>query len=449
MEGAGGPLRATHIGFDPSFDQDLSALFDGVEISPQPCDLNVLSEPLGTEPHFIICGVPPADMNAAEVGQTLRMQFPDLPILMVVHDDSKIDRKNILKNGFTDIFFLPMDREFLKTKLNELFARIRGGSQIFKSVKLLDLAPGAKMDFDTYVYLPMNNKHVKYSSSGMAMADERVRKLKEHQMHSLFVLQEDMPKFYAHAAKALKSKDGGACETERAEKLRDMVRELVSQFFTDAATGLDGGKKVIEECQRIIHSFVSSERSWYDRVMAVAEGGEDSYSRTARVSTYAALFGAGLNLPTLDDLIQAGLLHDIGLARVPYEIHQKPAAEWSEEERKTYQRHPEFSIEMIRERKLVVSELVHKIILQHHERFGGTGYPKGLTSTKLCLEAQVLFVAEYFDNCMAPAPGRALPAPVEVLNNLRMEGQTDPGRATVDPALLKKLIALFPGDSSV
>ncbi len=103
-------------------------------------------------------------------------------------------------------------------------------------------------------------------------------------------------------------------------------------------------------------------------------------------------------------LSAAALLHDVGKLFVSREILEKPgplaAAEWMELEH-----HPRIGYEMIRDR---VDPAVATIVLTHHERFDGTGYPRGIDGGAIPRLARILQVADAFDaitshRCYQPA----------------------------------------------
>ena len=103
-------------------------------------------------------------------------------------------------------------------------------------------------------------------------------------------------------------------------------------------------------------------------------------------------------------LSAAALLHDVGKLFVSREILDKPgplsADEWMELEH-----HPRIGYEMVRDR---VDPAVASIVLSHHERIDGAGYPRGLDDTAIPPLARILQVADAFDaitshRCYQPA----------------------------------------------
>ncbi len=102
----------------------------------------------------------------------------------------------------------------------------------------------------------------------------------------------------------------------------------------------------------------------------------------------------------LDRIEAAGRLHDIGKLFVSREILDKPgpptASEWVE-----LRRHPRIGFELVRRR--VASE-VAQVVLTHHERYDGTGYPSKLSMAEIPIEARVLQVADAFDAMTSVRP---------------------------------------------
>jgi HD-GYP domain-containing protein (c-di-GMP phosphodiesterase class II) len=101
----------------------------------------------------------------------------------------------------------------------------------------------------------------------------------------------------------------------------------------------------------------------------------------------------GLDEARVQRVRLAGILHDIGKIGVPDSILGKPGR-LTEEEMDQMRRHPELGA-----RILVGGELddVREWILAHHERPDGTGYPKGLTSEEIPLEAAILAVGDAYE----------------------------------------------------
>lgn len=124
-----------------------------------------------------------------------------------------------------------------------------------------------------------------------------------------------------------------------------------------------------------------------------------------RVTSLACKIWDQLGLPSeaRDGLRMAGLLHDIGKIRVPSDILSKPVR-LSRVEFALIQEHPVTAWEILR--LVEFPWPVAQIVRQHHERLDGRGYPDGLTTSKILMEARVLGVADVVEAMASHRPYR-------------------------------------------
>jgi len=120
---------------------------------------------------------------------------------------------------------------------------------------------------------------------------------------------------------------------------------------------------------------------------------QDSYSsnktgHARRVAKYANLIARkmGLNEDSLKTLYYASLFHDIGFLRIPVEKHSL---------KESIIQHPKIGYDMIR--RISLWGDVAELILHHHERYDGNGYPAGKKGEEIPLGARILFVADTLD----------------------------------------------------
>lgn len=143
-----------------------------------------------------------------------------------------------------------------------------------------------------------------------------------------------------------------------------------------------------------------------------------------------------------DEEVRFGfLLHDVGKIGIPDAILNKPGA-LSPDEWATMQRHPEMGLDIVRPAGL--SSTATQIILSHHERWDGSGYPYGLNRDEIPLSARVFAVADSFDAMVSVRPYRQ---PMAV-GDARQIIKSAAGRA-FDPVAVDALLevtAELPGD---
>lgn len=429
----------------------LSKTLEPTHLTPMLFDIEKLMEATEPTPTIILCGEPPPDIQAAEVAQMLRMQHQTQPIYYVTLNRTNYNRELFVKNGFSDSFLLPLDTSLIHKVITEYFTKISSGAiRSYRPVKIIDVSPGEALDFDTSVFLPTNKKYVKLSHAGDDLDGERLEKLKKHNMNNLYVATEQMQNFYKYTAEKLAKigKSNTISETEKKEKMETAVRDLMSGLFNDTSkeATFEQGQELVSDCRHIVNNFIftSDKGEWYKQLLNTMGEQGTSYSHLANVSTYAALFSIGLGIGDPAELATAGLLHDLGLADIPYEIVSKPASARTREGQALYEKHPEMTINILKARKFIMSDKLIKMILQHHERFNGTGYPNKLYGDRILKEAQVLALADEFDYLTAAQDGRPLMSPAQAVEHFRQQIANNPADMLFNPDLLKGLLKLFP-----
>jgi response regulator RpfG family c-di-GMP phosphodiesterase len=124
-----------------------------------------------------------------------------------------------------------------------------------------------------------------------------------------------------------------------------------------------------------------------------------------RVARYAVALAkaAGLNDGMISDIKHGSWLHDCGKIGVPEGVLNFPGR-LSEDDLETVMQHPRWGSEVARQARM--SDTVVNIILYHHERYDGKGYPSGLSAEQIPLEARIVAIADVFDALYSDRPYR-------------------------------------------
>ena len=164
-----------------------------------------------------------------------------------------------------------------------------------------------------------------------------------------------------------------------------------------------------------------------------SHGGQPS----ARLSTIAVSMAHTLQLPDaeVDRIRIAALLHDIGKIAVPPEILDKPSDLTSAEWRSIVQ-HPRIG-QVILEQAGAFRD-AGPIILHHHERFAGHGYPFGLRAAEIPLGARIVAIADAYDAMVSDRPFRPAMSHADAVAELRRHAGTQ-----FDPELVALFCDLF------
>jgi putative nucleotidyltransferase with HDIG domain len=147
--------------------------------------------------------------------------------------------------------------------------------------------------------------------------------------------------------------------------------------------------------------LVNSEEAFlgaHVRALMVSLAQKDEYTEehTRRVALRAVQVGEelGLSPVRLRELATGAIVHDIGKLAVPDAILKKPG-KLSREEFDAVKRHSETGSKTLKE--LGFRESVRQLVLDHHERLDGSGYPRGLASPAITLDARILAVCDVYD----------------------------------------------------
>lgn len=164
-----------------------------------------------------------------------------------------------------------------------------------------------------------------------------------------------------------------------------------------------------------------------------------------RMSRYAQVLArkAGWSEEAAEDLMNAAPMHDIGKIGIPDQILQKPGPltpqEWD-----VMRRHPTIGGEIIGDHPSVLLRMAKRIAESHHEKWNGSGYPRGLQGEAIPIEARIVTVADVFDALTTARPYKqawTIEAAVEQL-------QRDAG-THFDPALVPLFIEALPDVLSI
>ena len=152
-----------------------------------------------------------------------------------------------------------------------------------------------------------------------------------------------------------------------------------------------------EELKQTLDSLEAAYRSTLRALTtALDTRDQDTHGHSERVVTFSLRLGRELALEReeLTALEYGALLHDIGKIGVPDAILRKPA-KLTEEEWAQMRLHPQHGQQILAGIKFL--EGAARVVVQHHEKWDGSGYPQGLSRDEIDLKARIFAVADAFD----------------------------------------------------
>ena len=170
---------------------------------------------------------------------------------------------------------------------------------------------------------------------------------------------------------------------------------------------------VSERTQQLRTALAQIERGYEDTLQALGAAidlrDSDTAGHSHRVSLYSVkiLAGMGGTDTEIKNMATGALLHDIGKLATPDSILLKPGA-LTDEERGIMQLHVQIGYDLVKRIPFLAEAA--EIVLTHHERCDGSGYPRGLKAPEIPLSAKVFAVADTVDAMTSDRPYRsALP----------------------------------------
>ncbi|MCM8759501.1 MAG: HD domain-containing protein [Candidatus Omnitrophica bacterium] len=137
-----------------------------------------------------------------------------------------------------------------------------------------------------------------------------------------------------------------------------------------------------------------------------------------RVAQIAQALAISLDMDSerVEGILVAGLLHDVGKIVVPAEILSKPGT-LNSHEYNIVKSHPAAGYEILK--KVEFPWPIADIVLQHHERLNGTGYPNKLTKEKIIFEARIIAVADVVEAMLSKRPYRKAKTVNQMISELQ------------------------------
>jgi len=171
----------------------------------------------------------------------------------------------------------------------------------------------------------------------------------------------------------------------------------IKEVLNKLASGEQIEYDKIVDISKLIFSTVNESRSVIRFLAEIRNTDEYTYTHCVDTAFYSMLIAKWLKLSEnqIQEVIQAGLLHDIGKVRIPNEILNKKG-KLTVEEFEVIKKHSLYGYELIKD-IYDFGDSVKNGVLMHHERLDGSGYPYGIRGDAIDLYAKIIAVADVYD----------------------------------------------------
>ena len=201
-----------------------------------------------------------------------------------------------------------------------------------------------------------------------------------------------------------------------------VVRQKALEYLKNQEMLIRSGKDFeIEQGLKLVDTIIKSVSRNKDALLALrVSQNKDEYllNHSLNVATLMAVLSRDLDLPEkIISVFTAGaLFHDFGKFLIPEAVLNKPGI-YSEDEFKQMQDHPNHGVKLLNAMEPLRPEMVD-IVLEHHERLDGSGYPRGLKGEEISLGGRLTGIMDFYDALNSDRCYKDRVSSVEVLKSL-------------------------------
>ncbi|MEI6126879.1 MAG: HD domain-containing phosphohydrolase [Pseudomonadota bacterium] len=300
--------------------------------------------------------------------------------------------------------------------------------------------------FDIYIKIGYGkNKYVLYSRKGKYFTSRVRQKLLMNNVSTIYVPDEDRDTYQQYIEDNLQYivKDNLVTPEQKSAVVYESSRYVMEKLFENPrAEIISRTKKTVDN----IVSLILSDRKATSQLIRITEYDYYTYTHSVNVGVFSVAFARELFPGIADrefyDLALGFFLHDIGKSEIPIEILNKPGS-LNQDEWNIMRSHPEKGYKILENTGYIRRESAI-IVLQHHERSNGSGYPKGLTTDAIHVYAKICAIADTFD---AMTTKRCYQKPVTAYESLDFIRQRL-FEEQIDRDFFEKFVLLFAPEKS-
>jgi len=236
-----------------------------------------------------------------------------------------------------------------------------------------------------------------YHKRNLPMREHHVQRLIDSGVRQLFISTADQKDYLRYTEGNLQPilQDEKIGVEDKATMVYEVANGLAKDIVANPADPetIRRSKTFLENTM----SFIVKQTAVVQTFSAIMSRDYSTYTHSTNVSLYALMLGhrLGLSVDALGQLGLGALFHDVGKARINKKVlHKKgplTAQEWD-----VVKLHPVFAIDTLRKVPRL-SEGVYSVVLDHHEKCDGSGYPRGLRDDQIHLHAKIACLVDVFD----------------------------------------------------
>ena len=305
---------------------------------------------------------------------------------------------------------------------------IRWGKEVYCPVSIDSIRVGSTPEFPLFFRLGSGRDFVLYCDRNVVFTDEARTRLEDNEIEQLFIPRGNRQEYSRYLATHLEDilADENLSVHEKSGILYDSAQAVVEQLLQDPPSreGVSRGKDIVNHTVNLL----SSQEFLLEDLLRSISCDYYLYTHSVNVVAYSVALAmqAGYgDRATLREVANGALLHDVGKRTLSQEILTK-GERLSEQEWEEVRRHSREGYESLRETN-ALGEIALDIVLHHHERLDGSGYPDGLLASDISPFVRMVTIADIFDALTTDRYHQPARTSFQALHTMqrRMKGEID------------------------
>lgn len=269
----------------------------------------------------------------------------------------------------------------------------------FFSISLHSLRVETILPFHLYLKHVSTGQVVLYRHPETSFTSDILEKLRESEVQQLYVPRVERDEYFEYISREIKAVVRDA-KVEPEKKAR-VVYDTTSSIMEDLFSTPRSSRRILQAKVTIHYAvdLILQDEKAARRLLFFTNHDYYTYTHSVNVSLFATslaqrIFGSSSE-HNLRMMAEGFLLHDIGKSAIPISIINSPN-KLNETEWALMRRHPELGLAILRDTRQN-NDVIEAIVMEHHERMDGCGYPFGLKGTSIHPYGRICAIADVFD----------------------------------------------------
>jgi len=272
--------------------------------------------------------------------------------------------------------------------------------------------PGEKIEADLFLYY--QGQYLLFRPKNFFWKKEDVTKLEGFGVKSLYIKCKNETEHHEFLESSLTRiiRESRVSDQEKSKILYEASSTILEAIHKNPESS-DNVRRSIKVVESSI-DYLALRQNFFE-LMKIATSDFSEYTHAIHTAAYSITLAREVGIKGYDELSAVGIgsvLHDIGKAKIDKKILKKRGS-LDDDERKEIEKHPMYGYEIVRKQS-TLPELAEKIILMHHERPNGQGYPYRLSGDYLAL-AKIVSISDCFDSLTSHRSYQSAHSPMDAV----------------------------------